>query len=215
MNRYTLYYAPGVASFAVHWMLVELDVEFDVVRVDFAAGDQRRPEFLALNPMGRVPVLVADGVGYTEAAAILMILAERHPEARRAPPAGSPAHARWIERMVYLANNLSAPMRDWFYADRDGAPEDADGIRRLARRRIEAAWSRLDALLAAEGPYLLGATVTTADLLATMLMRWGRNMPRPATEWPNLEPYVRRMQARPAYRETCRREGLTGWLDEP
>src|SRR6185369_7205000 len=159
--------------------------------------------------MGRVPVLVADGAAYAEAAAVLMILAERHPEAGFAPAAGGPDHARWIQRMVYLANNLSPPMRDWFYADKDGAPEDAEAVRRLARARIEAAWAGLDAALAAGGPYLVGEAVTTADLLATMLMRWARNMPRPATAWPHIADYVRRMQARPAYRETCRREGLT------
>jgi len=211
---YTLYYAPATASLAVHWMLLELGVGFRAELVDFAAGAQRAPEYLRLNPQGRVPTLVVDGEGYGESAALLMILADRHPEAGFAPPAGDPpARARWTETMVYLANNLSAPFRDWFYADKDGAPEGADAVRALARTRIETVWSRLDGMLADGRPYLLGERVTAPDFLAVMLMRWSRNMPRPATDWPRIGPYVQRIRARPAFAELCRREGLTEWVN--
>jgi hypothetical protein len=74
---YLLYYAPGSASLAVHWMLIELGVEFRTERLDLAAGDQRSPAYLRVNPAGRVPTLVIDGETYTESAALLMLLAER------------------------------------------------------------------------------------------------------------------------------------------
>jgi glutathione S-transferase len=211
---YTLFYAPGTASLAVHWMLLELGVEFATERVDVAAGAQRSPAYLKLNPQGRVPTLLIDGEAYGESAALLMILADRHPEAGFAPPLGDPGRASWIETMVYLANNLSPAFRDLFYADKDGDPAGADAVKALARTRIETAWARLEAMLADGRPCLLGERVTTVDFLATMLMRWSRNMPRPATSWPRLGAQVRRMRARPAFAELCRREGLTEWVNQ-
>jgi glutathione S-transferase len=83
---YVLFYAPGTASLAVHWLLIELGVEFRAKRLNLEAGEQRSPSYLQLNPAGRVPTLVVDGQAYTESAALLMLLAERHPEAKLAPP---------------------------------------------------------------------------------------------------------------------------------
>ena len=208
---YTLFYAPATASMCVHWMLLELGVEFRTEIVDFAVGDQRSPAYLKLNPQGRVPTLVIDGEAYGESSALLMLLAERHPEAGFAPMAGETGHARWLETMVYLANNLSPPFRDWFYADKDGDPRGADAVRALAEKRIGSVWKRIDAMLADGRPYLLGERVTTADFLAVMLMRWSRNMERPATSWPHIAPYVAQMRARPAFAALCGREGLSEW----
>jgi glutathione S-transferase len=207
----TLYYAPGTASMAVHWMLIEVGVPFEAVLVDFAANAQRDPSYLRLNPIGRVPTLLIDGKPHTESAALLMLLAELHPAAAMAPAPGSPARASWLETMIFLANTVLPAMRDWFYADQDGDPDGAAAVRALARRRIEAAWDRLDAHLAGGERFLVGGTLSTADLLTTMLLRWSRNMPRPATSWPNLAAYVGHMRALPSFVELNRREGLTGW----
>ena len=208
---YTLYYSPGTASMAVHWMLIELGVPFDLVRVDFAADGQRDPAYLQLNPAGRVPTLIVDGQPYSESAALLMILAERHPEAGLAPAPGAPERAAWLETMIFLANGVLPPFRDWFYADKDGEPADAEAVRGLARRRIEDAWTRIDAALSGGRAYLRGARPGAADFLAFMLMRWSRNMPRPASEWPAIAAYLSRMIALPSYREISRREELTPW----
>lgn len=208
---YLLYYASGSASFAVHWMLIELGVDFRSERLDLTAGDQRLPAYLRINPAGRVPTLVVDGEAYTEAAALLMLLAERHPTAGLAPAIGDAYRARWLELMVYLTNTLSSAMRDWFYADKDGDPADADGVRRLARRRIENTWDKLDGMLGDGRRYLLGDTMTTADLLATMLMRWSRNMPKPATQWPALARFAALMKSAPSWKRLYEVEGLTEW----
>ena len=103
---YTLYYSPGTASMAVHWMLIELGVPFEARLVDFADGAQKSPEYLKLNPAGRVPTLVIDGVPYGESTALLMLLAERHPEAQLAPAVGSDGRAAWLETMIFLANTV-------------------------------------------------------------------------------------------------------------
>jgi glutathione S-transferase len=192
-------------------MLIELGVEFQTHRLDLEAGEQRSPTYLQLNPAGRVPTLVVEGCAYTESAALLMLLAERHPGANLAPAVGGVGRAKWLEMMVYLTNTLSSAMRDWFYAKQDGAAADADCVLRLARRRIEAVWDRLNTTLVDRRPYLLGDKLTTVDILAIMLMRWSRNMPRPATTWSNIAPYTTRMRARPAFLEVCRREELLEW----
>lgn len=208
---YCLYYSPGTASMCVHWMLVELGIPFDAHLVDIETGAQRSAEYLQLNPAGRVPTLLIDGVPYGESVALLMLLAERHPEADLAPTPGSAQRAEWLETMLFCANTLLPAMRDWFYAETDGAKENPTTIKNLARHRIEAAWDRLDKKVADGRDFLTGNKLSAADLLATMLMRWSRNMPRPATSWPNLDRYIRGMRSRPSFAALNEREGLTDW----
>jgi glutathione S-transferase len=192
-------------------MLLELGVPFEAKLVDIDAGKQKSPEYLRLNPSGRVPTLVVDGVPYGESAALLMLLAERHPDKKFAPASGSATRVDWLETMIFLANTVLPAMRDWFYAEKDGDPQGADAVKALARRRIEGAWDRLDARLADGRTHLLGSELSTADFLGTMVMRWSRNMPRPATTWKHLAPYIQRMRARPAFIEVNDREGLKDW----
>jgi glutathione S-transferase len=208
---YTLYYSPGTASLCVHWMLIEMGIPFEARLVDIDRNEQRDPAYLRLNPAGRVPTLIVDGAAYGESAALLMLLAERHPDARLAPAAGSAARADWLEWMVFLANTLLPAMRDWFYAAKDGEPDDAAAVKALARKRIEGAYAKLDARLADGRQYLIGDRLSTVDLLAIMLMRWSRNMPKPATTWPHALPYIQRLRDLPSFVEVNRREGLKDW----
>jgi glutathione S-transferase len=212
---YTLYYSPSGASMAVHWMLIEMGLAFEARLVDIDTGAQRDPEYLRLNPAGRVPTLTIDGIPRTESAALLMLLAERHPETLLAPAPNSPHRAEWLELMVFLANTLLPAMRDWFYADTDGEAQGAQAVQTLARRRIEAAWDRLDAHVADGRDYLIGGRLSTADFLAIMLMRWSRNMPRRATDWPHLGPYINRLRTLPSFVEVNAREGLSDWSNPP
>jgi len=77
---------------------------------------------------------------------------------------------------------------------------------------VEGAFARLDALLGDGRQFMLGSKLTALDFLATMLARWSRNMPKPATEWPHVGAYVNRMRAIPSLREVHDREGLTDWI---
>ncbi|HEY0435624.1 MAG TPA: glutathione S-transferase family protein, partial [Phenylobacterium sp.] len=190
--------------------LIEIGVPFEARRLSFEARDQRSPEYLKLNPSGRVPTLVVDGAPICESTAILMWLAERHPRAGLAPDPGAAERGKWLETMVFVANGLQAPFRDWFYADKDGDPAGAEAVRALARRRIEAGWERLDAQIAGRD-FLFADRPCAADYLAAMLMRWSRNMPRPADSWPALRAYAVRMAGLPSYAELIRREDLAPW----
>jgi glutathione S-transferase len=208
---YTLYYAPGAASLAVHWMLIDLGVPFEAVRLDLEAKQHKQPEYLKLNPNGLVPTLVVDGTPVYECAALLMLLAERHPQAAMAPPLGSVARMAYLQWMVHLTNTLQAAFRGWFYPQELAGEENAARVKEAAGAQVAAAWDRVAAQLAATGGHIAGFDLTAADFLATMLMRWSRNMPKPATEWPAIRHYVARMKARTSFRTLYEREGLTEW----
>jgi len=205
---YTLYYSPGTASMVVHLALLETGAPHELKLVDLDAKAQRDPAYLELNPRGVVPTLVVDGQPLSESAALLMLLAERHPDSPLAPPPGTPERAAWYQWIVYLSNTLMSAYRFWFYPQE---LDDTPAVRGALQRRIEGAWDLLDAHLAAQGPYLLGERFSGADLLLTMLMRWSRNMPRPATEWPALMRLADLVRARPSWQRLYEVEGLREW----
>jgi len=208
---YRLYYAPGAASLAAHWMLIDLGVPHELRRLDLGAGEHKDPEYMRLNPNGLVPTLVVDDSPVYECAAILMLLAERHPEAQLEPARGTAARMAYLQWMTHLTNTLQTAFRGWFYPHEAAGEAAAPRVKEFARSLVESAWNRVDAQLAASGGYIAGPQLTAADFLATMLMRWSRNMPRPATEWPTIRGYVTRMKARPSFRTLYEREGLTEW----
>ena len=208
---YTLYYSPGTASMVVHQALLEIGAPYRLELVDFEAGAQRDPSYLRLNPHGTVPTLLIDGKPMIESAALLMILAERHPDAHLAPAPGTSQRDAWYQWIVYLSNTLAATYRFWFYPDDLGAPQHSTATRNALQRKIEGVWDRLDTHMSGQGPYILGGDFSGADLLLIMLMRWSRRMPRPATDWPALRKHADLVRARPSWKKLCELEGLTGW----
>ncbi len=210
---YTLYWSPGTASLALHWMLIELGEPFEAVKVDIEQGENKRPGYLTLNPAGHVPTLVVDGAVHAEVAAMLMLVAERDPAGRFDVEPGAPERADYLQRMVFLANTLQPAYRAWFYPHEPAGPEHVEAVQAMARVRIETALARMDANLADGRTYMLGERLTAVDFLATMLTRWSRNMPRPATAWPHLKAYVDHMRVMPSLRDVHRREGLGDWID--
>jgi glutathione S-transferase len=209
---YTLFYMPGTASMPVHWMLIELGVPFTLELVDFDSGAQKSAEHLARNPSGQVPTLVMDGQPHSESAALLMLLAERHPERGFAPPPGHPDRADYLELMVYLANNALPGFRAYFYPQDFADTESEAQVKEHAERRLHAALDRLDARLSDGREFLLGGSIGAADFLFTILCRWTRNMTKPAQSWPHLALYLARMKQREGLRAVHEREGLTDWI---
>ncbi|CAD7718784.1 Glutathione S-transferase GST-4.5 [Xanthomonas hydrangeae] len=207
----TLYHSPSTAALVVHWLLVELDVPHVLHPLDFDRAEHKSPEYLALNPAGVVPTLVLDGQVLTEAAAIVLHLADLYPQAGLAPPVGTPARADYYRWMFFCANTLQPAYRAWFYPSEPAGAAHSDAAQAQARQKLEAAWTQVDAHLQASGPYLLGQTLSAADFMLTMMMRWSRNMPRSSDTWLALHAHAQRMKARPAFQETYRREGLTDW----
>lgn len=208
---YSLYYSPGAASLVVHWLLIELDAPHELLRLDLTSGQQKHPDYLALNPNGVVPTLLIDGTPMHEAAAMLLLLADAHPEAGLAPAPGDPRRAAYYQWVLHLANVVQPLFRQWWYPQEVAGPACADAVHAHVQPRIEAAWDRLNAHLGTHGPYLLGDSVSAADFYLVMLMRWSRNMPKQALAWPHLAALAARLKARPSFRILYEREGLSDW----
>ncbi len=207
----TLYYAPSTASLVVHWLLIELAIPHELRRIDLEAGEHKQPAYLALHPQGVVPTLVLDGQPLLEAAAIAMHLADANPTARLAPEPGTLARAAYYRWTLFCANTLQPAYRSWFYRDEPAGATYGEANKQHARQQIEAAWEIVDAHLAAHGPYLLGEQASAADFMLVMLMRWSRNMPKPADAWPAVRRCATLMKQRASFAEVYRREGLTDW----
>ncbi len=208
----TLYYSPSTASLVVHWLLIELDVPHTLHRLDFDKREHKSTEYLKINPAGVVPALVVDGQVITEAAAIVMHLADLHPQAGLAPTIGTPQRASYYQWMLFMANTLQPAYRAWFYPTEPAGEANVDAVKQQARLKLEAAWEQVaNHINSHGGSYLLGENLSAADFLLTMLMRWSRNMPKPTDTWPVLHAHAQRMKALPSFKEVYAREGLTDW----
>lgn len=206
-----LYGSQSTASLVVHWLLIELGIEHELRQLDFERGEQKSPEFLAINPAGRVPALIMDGQVLTESAAIAMQLADMHPQAGFAPAPASRARGDYYRWICFCVYTLMPAYRSWFYPDEPAGPASEAEVKQRARVQLETAWQRVADHLAAHGPYMLGEQLSVVDFMLTMLMRWSRNMPRPTDSWPVLAAHAARMKARPAFAEVYRREGINDW----
>ncbi len=203
-----LYYYPGNASLLPHMMLREIGAPFALRLVDRAKNEQKSAEYLGLNPNGRIPVLIDGELVLFETAAIAMHLADRHPEARLAPPVGAAERSAFYKWMVHLTNTPQAEYRAWFYPDEHVAdPAAAPAVKAAAGKRLEAMFGRIAAQL--DGwEWLLASGFSAADLFLFMLVRWGRAMPKPPREIAPLGAHAGRVLARPAVAAALAAEGI-------
>jgi glutathione S-transferase len=208
----TLHYHPGNANLAPHMLLREAGAPFELALVDRANRAQKSPAYLKLNPNGRIPVLVDGDLVLYEAAAICLHLADRFPDAKLAPPVGTPARATFYKWLVWMTNTLQARLMHYFYPEQ-ATPEAAAhaGVKAAAEADVVALLGQLEALLASHGgPWLLGADFGAADAYAFMLCRWTRGFAsKPARDFPHLAPWLARVLARPAVAATFAAEGLS------
>src|SRR2546423_15006633 len=101
MSKLTLYHAAPSRSSIVHWMLEEVGEPYDIHLVSFKKGENLKPEFLAVNPMGKVPALRHGDVAMTEAAAICTYLADDFPKSNLNVPLGAPRPAVYLKWLVF------------------------------------------------------------------------------------------------------------------
>jgi len=203
----TLYNIPSTAGMAPHIVLREIGAPHRMVLLDGDARAQKAPEYLALNPHGRVPTLTDGDLVITESAAICLHLADTHPHAGLVPPVGGAGRARLYQWLIYLTNTVQAEMMLYFYPDRYVPAEGAAGLRAMAEERLAGMFAHIDAELAGRA-WLLGERYSIADPYLFMLARWTRNMTRKARDLPALGAYLARMHARPAVAEALKAEGI-------
>jgi glutathione S-transferase len=187
----TLYHNPHSRSMIVHYMLHELGEPFEVVPIDLQRQEHKSPDFLALNSMGKIPVLRDDDVIVTEAPAILTYLADRYPNAGLAPAIESPDRGRYLKWMFFYGSCFEPAMID-ISLKRETPPSMAG-------------WGKpadvLDTLSAAliPGPWLLGDRFTAADVLIGSGMAYMLGF-KVLPDRPEYLAYVERLEARPAHK---------------
>lgn len=203
-----LHYYPGNASLFPHMLLRELGVPFELRLVDRAADAQKSPAYLALNPAGKIPVLVDAGRPIVETVAIGLHLADAYPAAGLAPQAGSAERADYYKWMALISNTLQTEFRTWFYPyEFTDDPEGAEAVKAALGVRLTGAFERIAAELG-DRPWLLASGISAADLYLLMMVRWGRTLPRPAREIGALGAHAERVLARPAVQAALAAEGL-------
>ena len=194
---------------APHAVLREIGCPFELVRVDTAKGENRTPEYLALNPHHRVPTLIHGGRVMYESAAITLYLCENHPEAGLMPLPGEPGREVFLQWLFFFTNTLQEDLQHWWHADNYLDTEAArEEMKAVAERRLQRLFSQIDSRLAEHGPHVLGARFSAADISVAMLCRWTRAMAVPATEYPHLNRLIGIVTARPAWAAMMEAEGI-------
>jgi glutathione S-transferase len=205
-----LYGSPGSAAMAPMAVLEHVGAPYEWLRVDLDAGEHLQPAFLAINPKGRVPVLVDGSNTFTESAAICLHLAERFPQAGLLPAAGTLERTRLYEWMFYLSNTLQVALIDWWHPvwlTRDADAQDA--VKAGAEKRIGICFELIDAKLAASGnPFCLGAQLTIADFFLHMAARWSRYLVTPAYAYPAIKRTTDAVRILPATRRMMEKQAI-------
>ncbi|HYE51246.1 MAG TPA: glutathione S-transferase N-terminal domain-containing protein [Azospirillaceae bacterium] len=203
----TLYYGPGACSLAPHIALEETGAPFDTVRVVLAEGQQLKPEYLAVNPRGRVPALVVDGKLLTEAAAILAYVARRYPEAGLLPddPWEQGQAFSW---MGFLASSVHIAFAGiWRPARFAGDAEVHPELQKTGRATVERYFAEIEERLAGREWALSRYSVVDPYLL--VFYRFGLRVGLPMAErFPEWTRHAARMQERPAVQRVLAREGI-------
>ena len=191
----TLYGFAATRSLRVLWALNELDVEFEFVPVNLLAGEQHRPEFLRLNPAGKVPVLVDGDMVLTESAAIVIYLAEKYPE-KGLLPADRKQLAQAYRWVMFAMTELEQPLwritrHSWLY------PEDKRIAAEIpaASQEFIAMAGILDKHMTGR-QFIVGDRISFADCVTVYLMDWA-NESHLIDQYPQLRAYLERMYARP------------------
>lgn len=201
-----LWGSTGTASTIAHMVLVEAGADFEVRFIGLRAGDNRRPEFLTINPKGEVPALVAGGVVITETPAICQYIAETHPGARLLPDR-QPARAQCLAWLAWASYRQAAAFIPALLPGRATREVTAhDAVRACSCRRVARAVGLLEGALADGRAYLMGQQVTLPDFYVTMQLRWARRLGVPLGLQAGR--FLDRMLARPSVVHVLAAEGL-------
>jgi glutathione S-transferase len=189
-RRITLYHAPNSRSAGALILLEELNADYELRVLNLKAGDQKKPEYLAINPMGKVPTIKHGDTVVTEQVAIYLYLADLYGEASLAPPLGDALRGAYLRWMVYYGSCFEPALVDRSM-NRAPAPSstspygDYDTMIKTLTDQL------------AKGPYILGERFTAADILWGTALNW-TTMFKLVPETPLITAYIERIANRPA-----------------
>jgi len=207
---YTLHYFPGNASFAPHVLLNEAGAAYQLQLVDREVNGQKNPDYLALNPAGRIPTLIDDGLVLFESAALCLHLCDRHPDMKMAPDVGTPERASFYKWLMFLTNTIQPDVLMYYYTARYTTdPDNIDGVKQSAKDRIQGWFDIVDQNMG-DGPYLLGDQASAIDIYLLMLSRWARFLDRAPKTLTHVGPMLDLMLTRPSVIKTIEAEGIKG-----
>ena len=191
MPTLTLYHAIPSRSSVARWMLEEVGEPYEVKLLHLKQGEQRQPEYLAINPMGKVPALRHGDAVITEAAAICTYLADAFPKAGLNVPVGDPQRGVYLKWLFFGPSCIEPAITDRAFPRKEGAPTtalgygDFDTVMEVVAKAVS------------QGPYLMGAQFTAADVVVGANLRWATVF-KLIPERPEFQAYIARLAGRPA-----------------
>jgi glutathione S-transferase len=190
LPRVTFFHAPQTRSAGTRALLEELGVPYDLHALNFKAGEQRAPAYLAINPMGKVPAIRHRDALVTEQAAIFLYLADLYPQAKLAPAIGDPLRGPYLRWMVFYGSCFEPAVIDKSMQREPPPPStspygDYDTMLKTLTDQLQ------------RGPYLLGDAFSAADVLWGTALNWTTRF-KLVPELPVIRAYIDRVLSRPA-----------------
>lgn len=182
-----LYFNPKSRAVIAKWMLDECGAKYEIVPIDLEKREQKSPQFLAINPAGKLPALVDGASRIFEGAAIGLYLGDKFPEADVAPAVGTPDRGRYLSLMVYSTSQLEPAMGDMLLKEKTSTSrgwQDFETVKDVVEREL------------GDGPYLFGERFTLADIMIGSMFLWCRLWGN-ASGRPRIEAYADRLAGRP------------------
>jgi glutathione S-transferase len=204
---YTLYWNNGSASITAHMALEESGAPYSLKYLDMGKGEHKTPEYLKLNPNGKVPTLLIDGKRTMfETVAIAMYIADRHPKSGLAPSIEDPARSLYTQWLIHLTNSIQPLYFAYYYPERYTTNlAHIEEIKAKTTQMIDEAWSRIDQALAGNGPYMIGDRFSAADLPVMMLTGWRGARGDVLDKHKNIRRLVDLVSARPAVKRVLQK----------
>lgn len=194
-----LYFCPRTRSTRPRWLLEELQAPYELVRVDLAKGEHKRPEYLAIHPHGAVPALVDGSTVLIESVAICLHLADKFPDRGLAPAVGTMERALYYQWMVYAVATLEPALVQYYANTVAKSEDDRDPDDALdAKHTVDTIAHVLTKALNGRD-FIVGATFTAADVVLGSMLGWAKSMGL-LKDHPRLETYVKTVTDRPAFR---------------
>jgi len=186
-----LYWCPRTRSATALWLMEETGKPYERVLIDISTGAQKQADYLAINPMGKVPALKDGEVTLAENAAICAYVAERYPDAKLSPPIGDPLRAKFLYWLFFLPGCIEPAM--------------VQLSTKFEINPVAAGWGEaqrpfdvLDAALS-KGPWLLGENFSAADVAMGSMLNFAVRMFKMVPQRPSFDAYIDRCVARPAF----------------
>ena len=186
-----LYWSPRSRSFSSLWLFEETGQPYERVLTDISTGAQKRIEYLAINPMGKVPAVKDGDATLAESAAICAYVAERYPEAKLAPPLGDPLRAKYLYWLFFGPGCIEPAM--------------VQLATKIEMNPVAAGWGDAQRVIdvldnaLTEGPWILGDQFSAADIVIGSGLNFAVRLFRIIPSRPSFDAYIARCMARPAF----------------